>query len=122
MNGNNYLLDTNSIIYLLKDGLTLPFNNYYFSIITEIELLSYKKITPQEEGIIKQVLTNFNKLYINEDIKELTIKIRKNSMIKLPDSLIIASSLASNSILVTSDKQLLNNKFVKAIELKNLKD
>jgi len=120
MNGNKYLLDTNTIIYILKDGISLPYNEYFISIITEIELLSFSKLSKDDEIIIKEALNKFNQISINENVKNTTIEIRKNSKIKLPDSLIIASALSSNSILVTSDKQLLNNDFVKAIELKDI--
>ncbi|WP_407649296.1 PIN domain-containing protein [Aliarcobacter faecis] len=44
---------------------------------------------------------------ISQNIKEKTINIRKEFNFKLPDSLIIASALENNTILVTSDKQLL---------------
>ena len=46
----------------------------------------------------------------------------KNNKIKLPDSIIIATSLKQDAILVTSDKQLLNSDLVKTIELKDLKN
>jgi predicted nucleic acid-binding protein len=51
MNGNKLLLDTNAILYVLGADETLAaFLNgkeLYVSIITELELLSYKRITTQ---------------------------------------------------------------------------
>jgi len=125
MNGINlkkYLLDTNSIIYAINNSFVFPQYQYYFSIITEIELLSFSKLTKEDSDLIKLALSNFESININDGIKATTIKIRKNNKIKLPDSIIIATSLKQDAILVTSDKQLLNSDLVKTIELKDLKN
>ena len=114
-------MDTNSIIYALNSGLKLPENNYFVSVITEIELLSYHKLNKEEEKILKQLLANFTNIGISEEVKNKTIAIRKNKNLKLPDSIIVASSIIQNAILVTSDKKLLNLDFLDVIELKKLK-
>jgi predicted nucleic acid-binding protein len=57
MNGVKYLADTNCFIYLLDENpFLLPFANegWAYSYITEIELLSKKDITENEEAIIKR--------------------------------------------------------------------
>ena len=41
---NRYLLDTNTIIYALNEGVVLPKGVYHISVITEIELLSFIKL------------------------------------------------------------------------------
>lgn len=102
-------------------GFTFPNNEYLVSVITEIELLSYSKLTHNDEYILKIALSNFKNIMINEKIKLETIKIRKNSNLKLPDSLIVATAIIENAILVTSDKQLLNSNLIQTIELKDLK-
>ena len=117
---NNYLLDTNSIIYALNSGFIFPKYNYFISIITEMELLSYHKLTLNEEYILKQALSNFTNINISNEIKNKTIKIRKSHSLKLPDSIIIATTIIQNAVLVTSDKKLLNLNFLKTIELKDL--
>jgi predicted nucleic acid-binding protein len=43
---------------------------------------------------------------ISEEIKFNTIRLRKSSNLKLPDSIIAATSVALNIPIVTSDKQL----------------
>ena len=52
MNGDKYLLDTNAILYILNGDQTLADflfgKDLYTSIISEMELLSYKDITDQE--------------------------------------------------------------------------
>ena len=115
-----YLLDTNSIIYAINNGFIFPQYKYYFSIITEIELLSFSKLTQEDNNTLRLALSNFESIGLNDDVKEITINIRKDNKIKLPDSIIVASSLKENAILVTSDKQLLNSSLVQTIELKDL--
>ena len=93
LNLTKYLLDTNSIIYAMNNSFLFPPYQYYFSIITEIELLSFSKLTKEDSDLIKLALSNFGAIDLNGEVKEITIKMRKNSNIKLPDSIIIASSL-----------------------------
>lgn len=56
MNGNKLLLDTNAVLYLLGGDETLATflngKDLYLSIISELELLSYKKISQREHKII----------------------------------------------------------------------
>ena len=49
----NYLLDTNAIINALKAQIQLAIGSYYISIITELELLSFPKLTLNEEIELK---------------------------------------------------------------------
>jgi len=105
MNGK-ILLDTNAIIYALNYGLKLPQANYSISIITEMELFSYAKLTEHEEDNIKRLLNNFQILTISDTIKTMTIEIRKTYGIKLPDSIICATALVHGATLISNDKQL----------------
>lgn len=117
---NRYLLDTNTIIYALNQGMKLPHGKYFVSVITEIELLSYSHLTKSDEETLKCLLSQFESIELTNSIKEKTIAIRKESKLKLPDSIIVASALDNDAILVTSDKQLLNAHIVKVIELHQL--
>lgn len=115
-----YLLDTNSIIYAFNLGLQFPKYEYCISVISEIELLSYKMLTDEDEENLKNALRCFQSISLTDNIKTKTIEIRKSSNLKLPDCIIIASALIENAVLVTSDKQLLKYEEVEAIELKDL--
>ena len=117
---NRYLLDTNTIIYALNQGIKLPNGRYFISIITEIELLSYAHLTKNDEETLKRLLSQFESIELTNSVKEKTITIRKDAKLKLPDSIIVASALDNDAILVTSDKQLLNAHIVKTIELAQL--
>jgi predicted nucleic acid-binding protein len=100
------LLDTNAVIYALNGGLTLPPADYSISIITEMELFSYPKLTDFEKDNIKRLLSHFQIFNINDEIKNMTIEIRKSYGIKLPDSIICATALVHGLILISNDKQL----------------
>ena len=54
----NFLLDTNTVIYLINDRLAtaLPAGRYGVSIITEIELLSFPDLQVDEERRIRAFL------------------------------------------------------------------
>lgn len=101
-----YLLDTNAIIYALNDGLKLPKATYYTSIITEIELFSYSKLTKDEVLNIRNLLSNLKILNITDEVKIKTIEIRKTYGVKLSDSLICATALINDLTLISNDKQL----------------
>jgi len=103
----NYLLDTNFVIYGLNNALVLRDGEYAVSIITEMELLSFPKLTTEEELAIKKLLAGFEIVNIDLDIKYKTIEIRKRFGIKLSDSIICASAACRNLVLVTNDKRLL---------------
>ena len=115
-----YVLDTNSLIYALNGSVQIPSYDYMVSIITEMELLSYSKLSKKDEDVIIEMLSNFQTVTLTNTIKESTIKIRKQYNLKLPDSIIVATAIEKRAILVTSDKQLLKLDCVKAIELVQL--
>ena len=119
MNGDKLLLDTNIVLSLLGGDTTLSDflfkKELYISIITELELLSYKQITVKEQKAIKQFIKELFIIDINDAIKTKAITLRKTSNIKLPDAIIAASSLWLNIPLVTADKQLSKVKGVKII-------
>lgn len=76
-------------------------NKPKFSIITEIELLSWQKISESESEIISSFLSNFSRIELSEEVKKETIRIRKSYGIKVPDSIIAASALVHNQTLLT---------------------
>jgi predicted nucleic acid-binding protein len=109
MSGNKFLLDTNAVLYILGGDEVLAEllndERLYISIITEMELLSYKSITVKEKQLIKSFLANFIVVNINDEIRDQTIEIKKYSNLKLPDSIIAATAIILDIPFVTSDKQ-----------------
>ena len=109
MNGNSILLDTNIVLYLLNGDKTLiPLlenKQLFVSFITEIELLSYKGIKAKDQTILKEFLSECLIIDINQLIKENAVEIRKKYSLKLPDCIIIATSLYLNIPIISADKE-----------------
>ena len=108
MNGNNILLDTNIVLYLLNGEETLiPLleeKNLFLSFITQLELLGNRNLNSDDILKIKQFISECTVIDITPDIKEFTISIRQKYSIKLPDSIILATSLWLNMPLITADQ------------------
>ena len=108
MNGNNLLLDTNVILYLLAGDSTLAAlindKDVHISFISEIELLSFKKLSVPEEQSIKYFLADVIIVDLNPSIKKKTIAIRKEYGLKIPDSIIAATAAYLNIPILTADE------------------
>ncbi|MDZ8090569.1 MAG: type II toxin-antitoxin system VapC family toxin [Nostoc sp. DedQUE05] len=104
------LLDTNIVLYFLGGRLVnpLPSGQYFISMITEIELLSYPSLSSDEETQIIDFLNKITVIGIDNDIKNLTITFRKQYKLKLPDAIIAATAKSLNAILFTNDVRLTN--------------
>jgi len=107
MNGNSILLDSNSVLYLLKGEQTLiPLleeKQLYVSFITQLEVLGYKGIKTKEQEKIKKFLCECIIIDIIATIKHYTIYLRQKYGLKLPDSIIMATSLYLNAPLIIAD-------------------
>ncbi len=92
MNGTNLLLSSNIILYLLSGDNTLADflenKQLFVSVISEMELLSFKGLTNQEEDIIERFLSECKIVGINTVIQSEAIRIRRAYGNKLPDSII----------------------------------
>lgn len=108
MSGNKLLVDTNILIYFLKGESTvvefLKDKEIFISFVTELELLVFPTNEISEETLIKSLIDNCRIIQYNEEIKQLTIEIRKNTKLKLPDSIVAATSIFLNIPLVSADK------------------
>lgn len=101
------LLDTNIILYYLGGRLMqpLPKGEYYASVITEIELLSYPKLNKKAEKQIRDFLAELTIIELKAEIKESTIALRKKFALKLPDAIIAATAFALKAELLSNDLQ-----------------
>lgn len=107
MSGFNYLADTNTFIYLLNRHPALQNLlevEWYFFFITEIELLGKTGISNAEVKKVQALLDTCTKIIHSEEINKLTIRIRREHKIKLPDALIAATALYTQLPLLTFDK------------------
>jgi len=119
MSGSKYLLDTNAVLYILNGDATLADflfeKELYLSVISEMELLSYKELTDKDRQKIIAFLKGFVILNIDENIKLNTIEVKKTSGLKLPDSIIAASAISLKLPLLTSDKHFKNVKHLNLV-------
>ena len=110
MNGNNFLLDTNIVLYLLSGDQTLAsllrFKRLYISFVSELELLGFHGIKEDQKNQIRDFLKQCLIIDINENIKEIVIDIRSKYNLKLPDSIVMATTIYIDAPLITSDKRL----------------
>lgn len=103
------LLDTNAIVYFLEGvrGFEVigNFKTFYYSFITEIELLSYRDERRKQKTL--SFLRNGKRVGINNKIIGHTIEIKKDYRLKTPDAIIVASAKKLNADLYTSDEEIL---------------
>jgi len=105
---SQFLLDTNIILYLLGGRLAepLPEGNYYVSVMTEMELLSYPDLDTQTEQKIRYFLAQLTLINLDESIKTKAIQLRRQHTLKLPDAIIVATALTLNVPLLSNDLRL----------------
>ena len=116
MNGIDFIADTNALLYIFKkNSCMLPYlqSAIGISVITEMELLSFKNISPEEEMFFKRMIDKCTVIPLNNTVKDRAIHIRRTYGTKLPDSIVAATSLECAVPLITADKG-----FKKITELK----
>jgi predicted nucleic acid-binding protein len=118
MNGKELLIDTNIVIYLLNKDDTiaelLRGKQIYISFITELELIGFKNLNSKEEKLIETFLQDCHIIGMNGTIKQHYRELRKKYHIKLADSIIAATAIASDLPLLSADKRL---KTIKGLDL-----
>jgi len=103
------LLDTNAVLYLLGGRLaeSLEVGQYYVSVISEMELLSYPKLTNDAAHQIRSFLADVTVVELTKDVKTTAIQLRREHALKLPDAIVAASAMNLEAELLTNDLQLL---------------
>ena len=101
-----YLLDTNAIIYLIGGRLAapLPAGHYSFSVISEIELLSFSGLSAADEQKLHDLLTLLDRVELTQAVRLEAIQLRKQNKLKLPDAIIAASAINRNATVLTNDQ------------------
>jgi len=103
-----YVLDSNAVLYLLGGKLTQPLPNgeYFVSVITEMELLSFPLLNNSEELAIREFLRDTPSIELSSEIRETAILLRKQHRLKLPDAIVAATAKALGATLLTNDRKL----------------
>jgi predicted nucleic acid-binding protein len=105
-----FTLDTNCLIYYFKgeekvidliQNLILERATIFISIITKVEVLAYPEITPGEEKTFLEMMKNMILIEFDDKLTNLVVNIRRKHKIKLPDAIIAATAIYTNSTLIT---------------------
>lgn len=121
MNGSKFIFDTNILLLYLQGKLKTQNINFDIeeigiSIITKIEYLINPSLGVNDIHLFEEFESNINVYFLTPDDDAIfteTIKIRKKYKLKLPDSIIAATSMANNATLISAD-----NIFSKIFNLK----
>ena len=102
------LLDTNVALYLLGGRLAapLPSGIYGVSVITEMELLAWPSLTPQEEKNVHDFLGRLIICELTPSIRAKAVELRRRERLKLPDAVVCATAMEFGAELWTNDTAL----------------
>lgn len=116
MRGERYLLDTNAIIALLQGNeqlieLLQDAEWIGISIISQIEFLVFPALNEADRQLFNDFLQRVEIVWIEPsqpELIQLTIQLRQQYRLRLPDALIGATAIHFGASLVTADAQLQN--------------
>jgi len=110
------LLDTNAVVSLLRGhgellAVTRQARWVGISIITEIEFRAFADLAPEDTQLFADFLKRVTVIDLaHQDTRLLdrVIALRQDHHLRLPDAVVVASSLVHEARLVTADRQLLS--------------
>ena len=105
-----FVIDTNVAIDLTVDKITALYKGLrLISIVTEMELLAYSRLTPEAEQTRIDFLESTTIIPLDVVVKNEAIRIRRfgSPRLKLPDAIIAASAVVFDATLVTNDETML---------------
>jgi len=120
MNGNNYVEDTNILLYIIggrEETKKITEYNIFISEITEIEILGSKDLSEFQYRQRCNIIDNCSLVNISLRIKKITIGLKQKYNIKIPDAIIAATSIFLELPLITADKGF---KIIKELDLQLL--
>lgn len=115
MIGIKYLLDTNFLIGLLKaspDVVSVVLakqvlvSEYAYSFMTRMEILGFEGLKQVERLLIQNKLDQLKRLQLSIAVEEKVIEIRTSRKVKMPDAIIVATTLVHGLELLTLDLRL----------------
>jgi hypothetical protein len=106
----SFLIDTNILIYYLDGHIPLEHeakidhiftHSFNVSVVSKIELLGWRKYTPEQYQIASQFIWRARIIYLDDEIAEQTVSVKQTYPLKLPDAIIAATALFYDWVLVT---------------------
>ncbi len=120
MNGNLFVLDSNFILDYLKGyPAHVAFmrehagHALWASVITEMELYSFPDLTEGEKNVLDSFMSSIKVAPLDDRIKDVAISFRRATRRKIPDSIVAATAISFEAVLLTSDQALLKSVFPK---------
>jgi hypothetical protein len=80
-----------------------------------MEVLGFKFRSNEEEDFVKELIELFEVQFIDQNVAEKVIEIRKQNRIKLPDAIIAATAAVDNFCLVTRNIEDFQNIDIKIL-------
>lgn len=120
--GQKYLIDTCAVVKYLDEILppeaisfmdALVDDDCKVSFITKIELLVWNPPSNEDIRVREEFLAGSEIHYINDEIINEAIQIRKTTHIRLPDAVIAATAIHNDYVLLSTN----DNDFIKVIPL-----
>lgn len=105
-----YTLDTNAIVYYLKDdsnavttlrSVFAQTSPVYISAVTELELFAFANLSRDDELLIEDLLATLSIIPLDSRIARLAALVRRHYRVKVPDSIIAATAMFTGSSLIT---------------------
>jgi len=112
MSGSRLLLDTNAVVDLLRgaSGYEVPVARASWvgiSVISRLEFLAFSGLGDEDRSLFERFCERVETVWLAQDsmvIIDETVRIRRDSGLRLPDAIIAATAQASGAVLVTADK------------------
>lgn len=107
-----YLLDSNVVISYLNASISpeamqiiddIVDENAIISVVTKMETLGFEFKVQEDQSITEDFINSSTVLFMDEEIVDKTILIRRTKKIKLPDAIIAATAIVKDLILVTNN-------------------
>ena len=116
------LVDSNIIIYSALEEYAylrdiFKKEDVFISEISLLEVLGYNSITIEQENYFNALFSIVNKIQITSEIITEAIKLRKKYSLSVGDSIIAASAIEMNLVLLTNNVS--DFKRIESIQIKN---
>ena len=109
MSGNKLFVDTNILIFLLNGdpdiSKILDGKDLVISVITELELKSFPKISEKEIKVIESLVEECQVINLNQEVKKFAIEIRRTRNLKLTDAIVDEEALYYKMQSFRADKE-----------------
>jgi len=103
------VFDTNVALYQVNGNLAgpLPAAEYFVSVISRIEMLSFPGLTADEEAGIRLFLSDTTVVGLDDQVEAETVRLRRSTRLKMADAIIVATAIVLGADLYTHDANLL---------------